>query len=417
MSSSCLYFMKKQFSNESKQHQTTKRSNIKQQKEHLTLEKNLIVGGRLQMNNRERTNAVLHYQETDRIPVVHFGFWDETLEKWYEEGHITKEEMLHCGDGNQYDDSIGEKLGFDYNWNTCFQADVGLRPVFEEKVIEHLPDGGRKFLNSDGVVILQKDGAGSIPAEFDHTLKDRESWEKEYKPRLQFSKDRIDLEKLKQEREANKDRPYGLHCGSLFGSIRNWMGVEGISYLLADDEDLYDEIIDVTGNLQYEIVKEVLKSGVKFDFAHFWEDICFKNGPLVIPNVFQEKVGPYYQKITELLSDNGIDIVSLDCDGLIDSLIPTWLENGVNTMFPIEYGTWEGTLEPWREKYGTQIRGVGGMNKNVFAKSKEELDKEIERLEKLIHMGGYIPCPDHRIPPDAKWDNVRYYCERLRNIR
>jgi hypothetical protein len=30
------------------------------------------------------------------------------------------------------------------------------------------------------------------------------------------------------------------------------------------------------------------------------------------------------------------------------------------------------------------------------------IDKEIERLKPLVDLGGYIPCPDHRIPPHCK---------------
>ena len=122
---------------------------------------------------------------------------------------------------------------------------------------------------------------------------------------------------------SHPDIPIGLHCGSLFGRIRDIMGVEGISYLYADDEDLYDEIIDTVGELCYQTAEHVLKQGWTFDFAHFWEDICFKNGPLVIPDVFYEKVVPHYQRITSLLNTYGIDIISLDCDGAIDSLIST----------------------------------------------------------------------------------------------
>jgi uroporphyrinogen decarboxylase len=43
------------------------------------------------------------------------------------------------------------------------------------------------------------------------------------------------------------------------------------------------------------------------------------------------------------------------------------------------------------------------------------VDEEVKRLEKLVELGGYIPCPDHRIPPDAKWDNLLYYCDRMRS--
>jgi uroporphyrinogen decarboxylase len=106
--------------------------------------------------------------------------------------------------------------------------------------------------------------------------------------------------------------------------------------------------------------------------------------------------------------------VSLDCDGKIDALIPTWLENGVNVMFPIEVGTWEASIAPWRAQYGRAIRGVGGMNKTVFAHDRAAIDAEIERLKALVDLGGFLPCPDHRIAPDAKWENVLYYTERMR---
>ncbi|MHB9126577.1 MAG: uroporphyrinogen decarboxylase family protein, partial [Armatimonadota bacterium] len=113
---------------------------------------------------------------------------------------------------------------------------------------------------------------------------------------------------------------------------------------------------------------------------------------------------------------HGVTLVSLDCDGLIDALVPIWLENGVNVMFPIEVGTWDAGIKPWREKYGKQVRGVGGMRKYVFAEDYAAVDAEIERLEGLVDLGGYIPCPDHRISPDAKWENVCYYTERMRVV-
>jgi uroporphyrinogen decarboxylase len=101
---------------------------------------------------------------------------------------------------------------------------------------------------------------------------------------------------------------------------------------------------------------------------------------------------------------------------MIDALIPTWFANGVNTMFPIEVGTWDASIRPWREKYGKELRGVGGMNKTVFARDRAAIDAEIERLKPLVGLGGYIPCPDHRIAPDAEFDNVRYYCDRMRKV-
>jgi hypothetical protein len=39
---------------------------------------------------------------------------------------------------------------------------------------------------------------------------------------------------------------------------------------------------------------------------------------------------------------------------------------------------------------------------------------EVVRLCRVVDLGGFIPCPDHRIAPDAKWENVQYYTDRLR---
>jgi len=382
------------------------------------------------MNNRERIMAVLNYEKYDRLPVVHFGFWTETLQKWAAEGRISTDEAKNWSDGNPIDAIIGQKLGFDCNYYSCFYPYNRLYPSFESKILKTFPDGSMHVLNGDGVIVLQMPDAGSIPSEIEHLFKGRKEWEEHYKHRFQFNSDRVlkanvrvndkmapfdngGLEFLKSD---NRDYIYGLHCGSLFGQIRNFIGVENCSYLYVDDESLFDEIISTIGELSYQTVKAVLETGAKFDFAHFWEDICYKNGPLVTPAVFDEKAGPHYKRITDLVKQYGINIISLDCDGMIDSLIPTWLDNGVNTMFPIEVGTWNASIAPWREKYGKELRGVGGMNKNVFALDYAAVDAEIERLKPLIELGGYIPCPDHRIPPDAKWDNVQYYCEKMRNV-
>jgi len=365
------------------------------------------------MTVRDATLSVLNYENYDALPIVHFGYWDETLQKWADEGHIEYPE------NREWDDwtwgGVATKQGFDFEWIAGFHPKTELLPCFDWQLASEAPDGTKTMRNQVGVTVIQKPEAGSIPAEVDHLLKDRDSWEEHFKHRLQFSEDRIDLELLnKIPAPTERDMPVVLHCGSLFGRIRNWLGFEGSSYLYADDEDLYAEIIDTVADLCYQTVEASLATGVKFDHAHFWEDICFKNGPLVIPSVFDKLVGPHYKRITELLNQHGINIISLDCDGCIDTLLPTWLENGVNTMFPIEVGTWHASIGPWREKYGRELRGVGGMDKKVFAQDRAAIDAEIERLKPLIDLGGYIPCPDHRIPPDAEWDNVCYYTERMR---
>ncbi|MGC9451654.1 MAG: uroporphyrinogen decarboxylase family protein [Oceanipulchritudo sp.] len=366
------------------------------------------------MTPRERTLACLREEPVDRIPVVHFGYWKETLLKWAREGHISDEEAEAYSDGNEVDALLCERLGFDHCWTPAAGSDNFLRPFFEGKVVRELPDGSRHVLNREGVIELDVPGRTSIRAEIEHLLVDRESWENHYKWRLQWDDSRI--EGFRNWSPPAQSRPLGIWCGSLIGNVRNILGVEGLAYMGADDPELLDEIIDTIGALCLRGVEEGLQYADCFDFAHFWEDICYNHGPLVNPRFFSEKIVPWYKRMTDVLGSHGIDLVSVDCDGCIDALVPLWLEAGVNIMFPIEVGTWNASIRPWREQYGRTLKGIGGMRKHVLAGDKAAVDAEIERLKPLIALGGYIPCPDHRIPPEAKWDLVRYFTDQLRSL-
>ncbi|MDP6038758.1 MAG: hypothetical protein QGG64_09425 [Candidatus Latescibacteria bacterium] len=371
----------------------------------------------------------MRYEAIDRLPLVHFGFWSgHTLQKWAGLGHVTMAEADAWADGNEVDAIITERLGFDFNWQTMFAPACRMWPGFKSEVVAEFPDGTKHVRNGHGVVVMQRPGAGSIPAEIDHLLKGRDSWEEHFKHRYVWDERRVtqavvrrngqalrfDQGGLEILQEATWDTPYGLNCGSLFGQIRDVLGLENACYLPMDDPELLDEMVQAVGDLSYQCVKYVLEAGARFDFVHFWEDICFRNGPLVSPDLFAEKVGPHYRRVTDLATQYGIDIVSLDCDGCVDTLVPIWLENGVNTMFPIEVGTWKASIDPWREQYGRDLRGVGGVNKNMFSKDRAAVDAEVERINPLVELGGFLPCIDHRIAPDAKWELVRYYCDQMR---
>ena len=382
------------------------------------------------MNNRERILAILNYEDYDRLPVVHFGFLRATLEKWEMEGHIDLEELDPIGDATPGEEKLTRQLGFDCNYHRVFSPSTRIDPPFENKVLEVTPEGFRKTLTPTGAIVLDNDDNQSISPHVDHILKGRKEWEEEFLPRLEFSPERVEGAavncngEMKRFDEGGRDflmdegraTQILLHCGSLYGSLRDYLGVENLCYLLADDEGLVDEMIQVNAELCYQCTEAALASGVRFDIGHFWEDIAFKNGPLVNPRVLRDKTGSHYRRITDLLSRHGINLVSLDCDGWIDSLVELWLENGVNVMFPIEVGTWHASIKPWRQQYGERLLGVGGMDKKIFARDYAAVDAEVERLKELVDLGGFLPCPDHRIAGDAKWENVLYYCERMRQV-
>lgn len=373
------------------------------------------------MNTRERCMNILHYKDADRMPAVHFGYWKEVLAEWAEQGHISKELAVSArGDGSAGQRELDKIIGWDCNWHNLVGASMGLSPAFEQKVLEVLPDGCQRVVTKKGVIERVKPGIVSIPSEDDYLLKDREAFETLFKPKMQFFDSRINSEKIKAvfNEKYEQGIPVGLNLGSVMGQIRDITTVMGMSYLLYDeDEDLFADIVDTYAEMQYKCAEAVLALGLPFDFAHYWEDVCFKNGPLLSPSVFNELTAKHYKKRNELCHKYGIDIISLDCDGVTEALIPTWIENGVNVLFPIEIGTWGDQFEPARKKYGEQLLGVGGMDKTAFRKDKAAVDAELERMKRLASMGGFIPCPDHRIMPGSKFELVQYYAEEIKKIR
>lgn len=371
------------------------------------------------MTNRERAMNILHFKSVDRFPAVHFGYWDELLYEWAEQGHIPLELAENWADGNTADREINKILGWDFNWNTLAGCNNGLSPAFEYRVLEELPDGTKRVQNSVGLIERIKPGIQSIPSEDDYLLKDRDAFEKLYKPKMLYNPERIDFEYYSTFNETRDyEAPIALHLGSVLGSIRDMTSVLGMSYLMFDtDEELFADIIDTFAEMQYRCVEEILKTGAKFDFAHYWEDICFKNGPLIAPDIFEELCAKHYKKRNDLCRKYGIDIISLDCDGVTEKLLPIWFENGVNTMFPIEVGVWGDQFEVARNKFGNGMLGVGGMDKTAFRKDRAAVDNEIERMKKLSALGGFIPCPDHRLMPGTKFELVQYYTEEIKKLK
>ena len=149
------------------------------------------------MNNRERALNILHYKDVDRMPAVHFGYWKELLIEWAEQGKISSDIAHSVSDGNEADRELDKIIGWDFNWYTTVSGTTGLMPCFEVKELEVLPDGTKKIQNANGIIEKIKPGITSIPSEDDYLLKDREAFETLYKPKMQYSPDRIDFDFFK----------------------------------------------------------------------------------------------------------------------------------------------------------------------------------------------------------------------------
>jgi len=361
------------------------------------------------MNQRERFVRLMNYQPVDRCPIWDFGFWEETLPAWREQG-MPK------------DIPSDDFFGMDIQWRGL-GANMGLLPVFESKILEDRGDT-EIIQQNDGVIAQQRKTLKTIPHYIDWTLKDRASWEKEYKPRLDPNTPGRLPDNLAEMCRANADAtrtwPLLIGAGSLFGKLRDWMGFENIALLVYDDPALLEEMIRTLGDLVVTMLSRTLKiardNGATFDFASMWEDMCFNQGPLVGPKFVEKYMKLHYCRISEVLRRHGCNLIVLDCDGKIDELIPIWLDAGVNVMFPLEIGTWGADPIGYRKRFGKTMRIMGGFDKHILAKSKDAVTREVYRLAPLVEEGGFIPFCDHRVPLDVSLENYLHYIHLAKKV-
>ena len=380
------------------------------------------------MNDRERFTATMHYQPRDRAPIMDFSFWDETLPAWKSQG-LPEETTL------QNADYVFGMDGFERFWasfsssaayseNTKRSSLVGgginvcLCPPFDKIVLE---DRGDQELiqQADGVRVLEQKGASSVPAHEHHLLIDRESWKVHYKPKL----DPHDPRRFPLDWEAcvarwsspDRDYPVFLPGGSLFGWLRNWLGLEGISYVAYDDPSWFQEMVETLADCVVAVLEKALATGVSFQGCGIWEDMCYNAGPLLSPAQFKRFLVPQYRRITDLLNKFGADVVWVDSDGDIRHLAPFWLEAGINCMFPIEVGTWNGDAVQYRREYGRDMLIMGGFDKTLLARGPAAIEDEVVRLTPLVEEGGFIPFCDHRVPPDVSLRNYLFYLRCARH--
>ena len=338
---------------------------------------------------------------------MEFGYWDEVHLLWEKEG---------LPEGLDTHEKLELYFGLERRYRP--PVNVLLQPEFEIEEVE-IRDGYRYYYDADRVLCrVLADGRTSMPEHLEYPLKSPKDWENVFKPRFdpdtpgRFPKDIV---KVVDDALEQNYMPW-LYVGSLFGRLRNFTGFQEICYMVYDDPDLIDEIIQHMADVTCDILERTMPLlGGKILIGHFWEDICFNNGPMISPDFFRNRVVPRYKQITTLLEKYGVDIVIVDCDGWIDPLIDSWLDAGVNIMFPLERASNSDPVE-FRKKYGEQVLLLGGVDKKKIALGGDDIVRELEYLAPLVEEGGYIPHCDHLCPADVTLGKYRFYLEKKREI-
>jgi len=364
------------------------------------------------MTTRECFRRICNFEKAERIPNFEGGVTKKTIRDWHGQGlpeDMTREEFFGIDD-------------------MAMMRFINYGPVPGVEGATAWPGE----LMADGKTLFRRDAWGreteTVEAADDYAehafrvirggVRSRGDWEQlkgHFKPdiekRYPINWDH-NWDMMTREWE-NRDNVLILWVPSMIGTIKEMMGFEEYCMMLFDDLDLIEEIMEARTALAEEILPKAFEE-VDWDAIFFWEDICYRNGPILPPDTFEKIASSRYKRIADLYLSMGGKTVMVDSDGDIRKLIPGWLAGGINHLLPLEpFANMD--VVALRSEYGREFTMQGGIDKFCVYKGRDAIDRELDRIFPVVQDGGFIPHLDHQID-SISFDDYCYYMEKKKQM-
>ncbi|MCE0497835.1 MAG: hypothetical protein LV481_07820 [Methylacidiphilales bacterium] len=293
----------------------------------------------------------------------------------------------------------------------CTARPRGPSPVIIEDNSEYRIE--RDFL---GRTLKLCKATATIALPMDFPVKTMEDWLR-LKPLFAFAEDRIGgEEEIEEARAAQSEGTLIVaRIPGAFDTARELMGAETACLSYYEDSELMHDIIATLSDTSMKVWERVSEKLV-IDQLSVHEDLAGKTGPLVGPAQIGEFFKPYYRPLWDMLSSRGAKIFQMDTDGNINPVLDALLDCGINSLYPMEPAAGMDIVEV-RKKYGNRLVMLGGIDKHVLRRGREEIRRELEyKLQPMMREGGMVFGLDHRITNGTPLENYRYYVKLGREI-
>ena len=374
--------------------------------------------------SRERFLQTLNFARADPPWLLLMGGWQETMDLWRTQGWDGRplEEVFGCDRWLRVDTYYGPVPEFSY-----------------EVVAED--ERSITYINYEGILMreLKVERDTSMPQFLRFPVENEADFEQLRRERLVLNPDLrfppawrekvvVSGVESRVSQDFNRDRPrrsnvalrqddlYPRLCfadrwGGFFGPLRNLMGLENLCLAFYDQPQLIERMMAERAEMIIAITAEILKV-TEFEVFAFWEDMAYRAGPLLNPQMFRKLALPHYRRVCDWLHSQGIKHIGLDSDGDIRTLIPIWLEAGINFLWPFEVQSGMDVVA-MRKTYGHDLAMLGGIDKKAVAIGGATMRREVDRVIPVVEDGGYIPTLDHSAPPDISWQHQCEFVEYL----
>ena len=305
-------------------------------------------------------------------------------------------------------------FGFDYVHAAGAGGNTGAIGEQKEIVLEETSEY-RISRDSWGRTVKLVKGTATIPLPMSYPVKNMDDWLK-VKHMFVYDSSRIDSQALEKAKALQKSG--SMIKASIPGGYdlpRELMGEERTCLSYYDDPEMMRDIIKTVSDTSFGVLEQI-SGQITIDCLCVHEDMAGKGGPMIGPALIKEFIAPYYRRIWELLSSRGTKLFAQDSDGDMNPVLDVFADAGVNLFYPCEPAAGMDVVEI-RKKYGKRFAMLGGIDKHVLRKSRDEIRRELEyKTQDCMRGGGMCFSLDHRIPNGTPIENYRYYVKTAQEI-
>jgi uroporphyrinogen decarboxylase len=179
------------------------------------------------------------------------------------------------------------------------------------------------------------------------------------------------------------------------------MGQEFFSLALYDEPDLVDEVLFRYTSWSTAVMKRVCAMG--FDLVWTADDIAFKNGLLLSPKMFRERILPHVRKVAESISIPWI----FHSDGNLTAVLDDLVGLGIAGLHPVEPAAMD--IRALKRRYGNRLCLIGNVDVHTLgAGTPAQVEAEVVGLLRDVAPGGgYMLSSGNSLASYCRIGNIR----------
>jgi 5-methyltetrahydrofolate--homocysteine methyltransferase len=277
----------------------------------------------------------------------------------------------------------------------------GARPMHAKDYLELCAIIGQDAMIVEAIwtpfKLRHEDGTLSLAA--DRSIKSRRDFEE----RIVSPTDADIEDKMQYVREYRKTLDQsGTKVGfcvliaAYFQTLYEFMiGMEDCMTLVYRDRDFIEELLEISTGYWVKFVKRALEEGVDFIWAA--DDVAFKTGLFLKPDIMREMWLPHLKRIIEPAVNSGTPVM-FHSDGKIDDIVPWLADIGVDCIQPMDpYGI---DYRDYKKRFGNLVCLAGNIDIEfpLAHGNPDDVERDVrEHMEVMKGGGGYVATSSHSI--------------------